>query len=44
MEGMVALMLPVVLMPMFLLCLNCVAGAWEDCRSGVNRIANVWYL
>jgi hypothetical protein len=44
MEGMVALMLPVVLMPMFLLCLNCVAGAWEECRYRVSDTVSVWYL
>ena len=30
MEGLVALAMPVVLMPVFLLCLNCLSQAYEE--------------
>jgi hypothetical protein len=44
MEGMVALMLPVVLMPMFLLFLNWLTAALEECRYRVSDTVSVWYL
>ena len=36
-----ALTMPVVLMPVFLLCLNCLSQAYEECRYRVGRL---WYL
>ena len=41
MEGLLALTMPVVLMPVFLLCLNCLAEAYAEFQYRVGRL---WYV
>lgn len=41
MEGLVALTMPVALMPVFLLCLNCLSQAGAEFQYRVGRL---WYV